>query len=252
MSKAHIWPEWLLPHNPASGDDHLYVSGDFSTFEPNERVKLGPRFTKKFQGPTGSKKVRRVCARCNSGWMSRIEDRSKNLILELMKADRLTLRHDQQHMLATWIALLTMTHELVVEAPAIPESDRAYLMQNLEPPPHWRIYIFKYLGNQWHDHTINWQGLWISRDKDEVVTESKCNTQVSTFVVGQLGVHVFSSQVWTDFGGYEGDIPLRQIWPIRQKRHVWGVVSPLTDIQIVFLSEAIPRHLMNKWGDTDG
>jgi hypothetical protein len=48
--------------------------------------------------------TRQVCSRCNSGWMSRLENQAKPLILSLMKAERsvLMLTDDERKTLSRW------------------------------------------------------------------------------------------------------------------------------------------------------
>src|ERR1700722_2482795 len=48
--------------------------------------------------------TRQVCSRCNSGWMRRLENQAKPLILSLMKAERsvLVLTDDERKTLSRW------------------------------------------------------------------------------------------------------------------------------------------------------
>jgi hypothetical protein len=50
--------------------------------------------------------TRQVCARCNNGWMSRLEDQAKPIILPLMRQERsiLMLTDDERRTLSRWAA----------------------------------------------------------------------------------------------------------------------------------------------------
>lgn len=69
-----------------------------------------------------------------------------------------------------------------------------------------------------------------------------CNAQVSTFVVGKLCAHLFSSTVWPRFDGYEG-IELRSIWPPPQFDLEMSAVPIIEEGTIPWLHEAIGRSL---------
>src|SRR4051812_3812996 len=82
MSKQHVWPKWLKPHNPATGTHHLAQTGVFHTFEP--AAATSPPGSELRQGPAGSRKVRRICRPCNHGWIRQfVEEPAKPTVLAL-------------------------------------------------------------------------------------------------------------------------------------------------------------------------
>lgn len=185
ITKAHIFPEWLQPFNPATGDAHEEITGRFETFESS--ALMAPYSIRIRQGSTGSRKVRKVCGKCNSGWMSSIEERCKPIVVNLLNGEDIALNLDSQKLLAAWLSLIAMTHELLkVLTPAIPHTDREYLRANQEPPPRWRIWLARYPGRRWHDHVLRWNGLWLSASGNENIDRPKCNTQVTTLVIGRF------------------------------------------------------------------
>jgi len=66
------------------------------------------------------------------------------------------------------------------------------------------------------------------------------NTQVSTFVIGQLCAHTFSTTVLTEFEGYES--PIARVWPISDDIQ-WPHIFSLSDRGVLSLSGAILRVL---------
>jgi hypothetical protein len=77
---------------------------------------------------------------------------------------------------------------------AIPFADRDYLRLYREVPENWRIWIGRYLRGRW-------KGYWAhhSLPITEYITQPPNtappppNTQTTTFIVGQLYIHAFSS-----------------------------------------------------------
>jgi hypothetical protein len=69
-----------------------------------------------------------------------------------------------------------------------------------------------------------------------------CNSQVSTFVVGKLCAHLFSSTVFNVFDGYDG-IKLTSIWPPSQLDIEMGAMPAISADAIPWLHEAISREL---------
>jgi hypothetical protein len=55
--------------------------------------------------------VRCVCADCNNGWMSELEDEVKPVLTPLLKNHRTTLTRDDQILLATWATKTGLVHQ---------------------------------------------------------------------------------------------------------------------------------------------
>jgi hypothetical protein len=239
MSKQHVWPNWLKPHNPATGTHHVQQMGVFHTFTPRSAVSP-PKLVIR-EGPAGSRKVRRVCQTCNHGWIRQfIEEPAKPTTLALMRGDMSILTRSQQKTMATWLTLVAMMIELTdLTSFAIPAAHRRYLMDRKEPPPGWHVWLAKYGGARWEDHVARQVELQLSASpENEEIGAHKANTQVTTLVLGQLCAHVFSSTSIPDFSGYHG-ITLQTIWPARSYDVFWQFVETLSDAEVLYLSEAL-------------
>jgi hypothetical protein len=95
--------------------------------------------------------------------------------------------------------MATMTAEFIDRDPntiAVPQSQRDWLMNTATAPPGWRIWLTSYRRHKWPAQWVHLT-LPILEAKDIPDEQSTDyvppNTQTTTFVVGQLYVHVMSS-----------------------------------------------------------
>ncbi len=76
-----------------------------------------------------------VCTGCNGGWMSRIEERCKPLLIALYEGHRGTLNQSEQERLATWAILKHFVwHAHRRQAHATTITARHYLRDHQKPP----------------------------------------------------------------------------------------------------------------------
>src|ERR1700737_138002 len=86
-------------------------------------------------------KTRSVCKMCNTGWMSDLEQRSKPLLVGMMKGQTRTLYLVSQRIVATWAyktALMLQEAATSRNHPArrvFPASHYQHLYRYAEPPP---------------------------------------------------------------------------------------------------------------------
>jgi hypothetical protein len=240
LSKAHIFPAWLHLYNKERTDKHIQEVGTFETFTPRSRTPA-PRRTI-HQGDAGTKKVRKVCIKCNSGWLGDIETPAKPLVLWLMRQKHKTITPSMQRILARWFCAITMLLDAAVgaETSAVPQADRDHFRLHKDPPDHWRIWIARYVGENWQLHRVRHVGLKVLK-RSELSEPERCNTQVTTLVIRRLCAHIFSSTAFS-LPGYEG-IALQQLWPPSDTSHPWALAPNVTDEGVVVLAEAFARDL---------
>jgi hypothetical protein len=141
LTNEHAWPRWLQEEILAPGSE---VSLRWGSALPLERIDR-----KGLQA-----KVRRVCASCNGGWMARLEERAKPLLLPWVRGQRTRLLLADQQTIAVWAAKTAMMlqftpvhkggmviadnlyRELYAHQDRPPGSIRVWLgMENDQPPP---------------------------------------------------------------------------------------------------------------------
>ena len=243
MSKAHIFPGWLgeelRPDERTT--HHIEMVGHFETFK--SQVRSPPATSRVRQGDSGTRRIRKVCTRCNSEWMSDMETPVRPHVLCLMNGDTShQLNEDAQRILVAWLALIATLFDAMDPArSAIPQVDRVYLMKHHLPPPDWKIWLARYAGADWQGHRCRSMSMRISERSMPIGDELSCNTQVTTLVLRQLCAHIYSSSVMP-FDGY-GGIDLIQLWPISYPVIFWRDAPLIDDAHVVSLAESLAREL---------
>lgn len=72
MTKEHAWPQWLGRRIPVEPVQYSYNSG-FARTSETALTELANESVVK-QGSVLTSRIREVCATCNNGWMSRLEE----------------------------------------------------------------------------------------------------------------------------------------------------------------------------------
>jgi hypothetical protein len=239
LTKSHVWPDWVAKILPQTGTHHEQIIGQFDTFVPKMK---GPAYWRRVrQGHVATRKPRNTCFVCNGGWMRRIEEATMAIMPPLLLGRLFLLTFFEQRALAAFMCLVSMRTELSGhEMRAIPQTDRDWLMQHSEPPPHWKIWIGRYEGAPRMDD--RYSAMHVASSPDVVTSIEHCNSQVTTLVVGQLCAHMFSSTVWPDFRGYEGNV-LAPIWPFHHPYIEVRDLPVIAEADVPWLHEAIPRQL---------
>ena len=230
LSKEHIWSDWLsnlIPHNDQHGEYWSSMHGNSGSKEVNWTI---PPVSSTRQGCVLQRKVRNVCKRCNNGWMSRVVNRAKPYVEQAVLGKSFKVNLKEQNDLAAWIGITTVSQEFVNRrARRIPPEDRTVLMTTEIPPLSWSIWIAKYEGQWWapmgHYHIpISYSKP--PTDSDPVLLSGEL--QLTTFTLGELLVHVFTSSQAAMIETYRSYIAgasnpwkLQQLWPIVQDTLSW-------------------------------
>lgn len=114
-SQEHVFSHWLLQElqylDAPIGLFRAY--GDGSSKQMRAEIKLD------------SFKLKRVCAACNNGWMSHLEDTVKPILWGLIKGGRLlnSLEEEERRILARWVGKTATieSHAIGAESPVDPE-----------------------------------------------------------------------------------------------------------------------------------
>lgn len=213
-TKEDAWPLWLMR-----------LLGE----TPPGRMDAERGRDEKWSWPLAKSalKVKFVCARCNNGWMSRLENRVKPIICALLSEDTITLDSGDQTTLAVW----SLKNAMVLETlrPSRPwfytKADRRELMDTLEPIQRTSIWITKCFG---HLRTY-----CAASDLKGVAGQSgdQVEAYVTTMCFGPLAIQVLSTKlpnsilvgttITADVRPGPWDSVTLQIWPPRQERVGW-------------------------------
>ncbi|MGW9238706.1 hypothetical protein ACWGRL_08260 [[Kitasatospora] papulosa] len=111
VTKEHIFPQWLnkyLPPGRQQTEQARYGEGAYDT----TRQSVGLDFT-----------VKKVCAPCNNGWMSQMEDASEGVLAPLITGQDLGLgliSLRQQRQIALWATKTAMMADQFQHKPLLP------------------------------------------------------------------------------------------------------------------------------------
>jgi hypothetical protein len=219
-----MWPDWLGPFVPRNMAGFASKSVIFNRDGSAQRETLKTK-----TGDPHVTKLRVVCKTCNNGWMSRLQEEAKPILVPMLTGQTTVLPQIRQRIIARWVAMSVATGEYFnPDLAAVSQAERDFLRLKRRAPSTWRIWVGHYKRE-------DWVGLWVHHsipisDKKHVIQffddgRPRPNTQATTFVVGQIYFTVISSAIVGIPGQYEfADRARRrlfEIWPYRGKPLQW-------------------------------
>jgi hypothetical protein len=150
VTKEHLFADWLRELFPRTASDtHTFGRRDWAIQTAfDQRVH---------QGHSGSRKVRKVCARCNNGWISVIDDAARRAITPLIQGTPTLVTQAMQRAIAAWFAKISMVGDSLHPAKSVVlQADRTWMMNRNLPPANWEVWIGTYGGTVWRELGI-WQ-----------------------------------------------------------------------------------------------
>lgn len=249
LSKEHVWPEWTHEFVPREhAGKNVRAAFKVNMQDPTNIV---PETKEQRQGSVNTLQVRVVCKKhCNSGWMSRLENRVRSILTPLILGQSILLSEEDQKTLAAWIAKTGMVFEFARQRSDASSSlvQRRHLMNNLEPPFGWNIWIGHYRGERWKTAAVRKSAaLELVGGEPTVVTPkipSARNTQSVTFGIGELVVQFMATSIpmltFEIPPEFEPFTP--RIWPFKKPLQ-WSTGKILNDSDIDILSNGFSRML---------
>jgi hypothetical protein len=245
LSREDIWPIWLAKYIPKELKSYHSASVSINKDGSRETIE------RKIGGDPRSRKITLVCQKCNNGWMSRLQQTAKDLLLPLITGNAVVMGTQQQNLIAKWCAMSTMTADFInPEKQAISQGDRTSLfMDGTLSTETWRIWIGRYIRGQWPSYflktSLPYQGNGIVPSL-QPSGKPQQNTQITTLVFGELYVHAFSCpdpSLISEVGiTLQGAKKLAQIWPVREQFIAWPIVV-MNDLDASKISGAIFQRL---------
>lgn len=221
LTDEHVWPRWL---GNILGNDLQFFG-----HETRERDVARPQ-RRLWRAPTLDTKVRRVCAECNSTWMSDIETAARPILTPLIVGQEAELSQGDQEIAATWgfktTLMLQFTHPARV---AIPEGQYKEFFERRIPPSAVRISLGQYSGLL-TDGTYWASALGVEAPGSTHSPESP-NAFLVTFNVGRL---VYSGYGRPDASAltFEGRSHFVEVWPASCGSVAWPPPNSLTSAEM--------------------
>lgn len=153
-------------------------------------------FTLRFGGLFPDREARtlnqtvKVCAECNNGWMSQLEEEARPLLEELAAGRPVALPETDQAALAKWFCKNAILHDHLQSAPqrVIAPEQRAVLASGVVPGG-WQVHlgVIDDGGSNW-THTLGHQIVW---NWDDGSHRGKCQLHTTSWerMVAQVLVH---------------------------------------------------------------
>ncbi len=176
----------------------------------------------------GKLPVKFVCTSCNSGWMSRLENRVKPIVEGLLSDNGVTFDSSDQTSLAMWAVKNAMVFEVLRPAGTpwfFTDSERKDLRESLQIPPLTSVWIAK---------CVEFTGPYVSaRDLGGYaeISGDPVRAFVITMGFGSLAIQVLvgkltssipqSSTITGDLRPGPWDQVTIQIWPVQSERVAW-------------------------------
>lgn len=244
LTKEHMFADWLRNFIPREMLEHrIQTSLDF----PDRTQSSVQHRT----GDPHSRRIRCVCAACNSGWMSQFQEDTKPFLVPMLRGEPTSSHRKAQTQIATWITMTVMVAEFLNrDQVAVSSEERQWFFKNARPPRHWRIWIGQHRGKTSSLWTHN--AMSLTEEKPETIatdTIHESNTQTSTILLGEhLIIHIMSSLIARRIIRLWKLPPsiaplMSQIWPIRNPRVTWPPGSALTDADIQLLADQFYKRV---------
>jgi len=220
-SKEDAWPLWLMRRLGATEAGRVEA----------QRGRQAP-----WTWHTGKAglKVGFVCASCNNGWMSQLENRVKPIVEGLFGEEPVALDRSDQTTLAAWAGKNAMVFEALRLKASwfFTNSERRTLRESLRLPSWTSIWIAKCAGQV---------GAYCSASDLSGVAEvssAQVKAYVTTMAFGPLAIQLLSSKlpssipqsttVTADLRPGPWDKVTLQIWPIQSERVAWPALMGLS------------------------
>jgi hypothetical protein len=253
LTKEHVWPNWLrgVLDPSITTPRHFYSTSGFG-----RRRSFAHR-----AGSIESRRLRIVCERCNTGWMSRLQNNAKSRLLPLIRGQYISLTEADHKILAAWSMMFTMIIEFLDPMTlATPQRERMEFSRIPVPNNNWMVWFGMADDFPWAFHHYGW---WFTKRDDVAVDLSKppsvvlprCNLQSTAIRVGKLLVLTYSSRV----PGFEVDPilfavkhGLHLIWPLPTSGLNASPLRRLTKEEVIevawqFSRRYDPQHPKPTW-----
>jgi len=218
------------------------VDGDSVSADdlPVTNREMGERFT--------DSTVVRVCAACNNGWMSDLEEATRLVLSALIAGESISVSLLQAESLAFWVAKTCVMAELThPESAATPPHHFRYMHEDRMPPPGMHIWALNTDADDWGVRLQHFGILY--GDPSELSYSEPCNTQSTTIGLGRAAFCVIATtQEVMPLPSLDDMPPLNavRIWP-NPVGFTWGQTRPLGNEDVWVVSD-----LLRLWlGDDD-
>jgi hypothetical protein len=134
LTDEHVWSQWLAIDVPELGGFGTEITG----------IVGAPESLRRQRRKASSLKPKVVCAACNNGWMSRLQQSAKPYLLPMIRGEECTLDAPGQEIVAAWLTMTAMTACWVnrdVGGWAIPQEHRTAIYETEKAPLTTQVWV---------------------------------------------------------------------------------------------------------------
>lgn len=239
FNSEHVWPDWI--GRLVFG----YKRGASAPKAPHRRSSSIPSESDAtWQAPSFTTTTNAICADCNGGWMSDLEDAAAPVLTPLLLGKRALLNLADQALVSRWVAKTAMTFQLTTPRRPIPPNHYRYLRDHLLPPPSAQVWI----GIRTAEDGVVVSGLQSARIR---VPGGGTEDAFHSAYLVTVGIALFAAQLSGndlprfDFSwGHDGEFTnaLQPVWPTTDPVE-WPPRQPIRSIQAVGEDVHFQAHL---------
>ena len=222
LTKEHIWPNWLKPYIPRNALPISVHAMSLTATGPTGRFSIRKPGLLDRPGDSQSQRLRVVCRSCNNGWLSRMQQSAKPILIPYLDGQWPSIPCVHQRILAAWATMFTMVVDVANEGTSSPyQQDRNRFFANQLPPPNWFIHVGAFRGHFWRGVFSHFA--WVS-DLEKQIEPSRVmdhiDSQTTAFVMGSLFIIVCRSSASREIRkmqNFQRGRSLRRIWPLKER-----------------------------------
>lgn len=199
LSKEHIWSDWITQILPEQTDlsTQTIIGERLDTRAKTSIIEIRKLHQNKTK--ISQKVVRKVCTKCNNGWMGSVVNEAKNPALKMIEGEWNAITPDMQVAIGKWIQLACMMAEFTdPDNAAIPPASYKEFYREKNLLKDWVIGISRYKGTEWFPIRYHHTGKKAHSPTDP--SDVVARIQTSMYSLKNFFVYAFSS---TDSEFYE-------------------------------------------------
>jgi hypothetical protein len=211
ITREHIWPDWLKHHMPRASNvmsRHTVSYWDGTQYSIKRIVR---------HGTSSAGRLKVTCDRRNNGWISRIDNNVKELLLSLAAGKWGFFSRAHRVEMAAWATRFVMVYEYSFPpSVSTTTNERDYFKRTGLPPDGWRVFLGYYDGITWRDRwnqraLINLDAMGL-KERAPGVTYTP-NAQSTVLVLGHMALNILSGPTGESIPDYTRIFGLGVVWP---------------------------------------
>lgn len=232
LSKEHLWPDWAADFLPERLDYGI-IAGAADKKDRTHKV------TKHFKRPgsLSNFQIRKACRHCNSGWMSKYENRLKPTLLHMWGNQPVVIPSETRIDLAQYFFYKMLLADSKFDRFVEPEvAARFYTVRKM--PDDFSLWIMNCAEGPWRQGIRLVGGAFSANLKDP-----KAAPNVLTVSLGFGSIFAFG--VFRKEGKFDPVLRLGSsipLWPPRDQPFMWPPIVTISSAQAETISMVLWHH----------